>query len=243
MLAKHSQSCNSIPVGNRHTLGLDIGPDAVQSMMLKSAPAKLVLPYLRAMPLALLLNPKARMVLNLGLGSGCLHRYIRSLDSRQVDVLSVDASRVVIDLAINRFGLNENEPIVRSDAMDFVRESKDGYDIIFCDLCTDHGMPSFVREERFYRFCKMRLQAGGIMAINLFSDDRKELVSILAAVRRQLPHCYVQPIAGYHNTILFAGLAPMPSVASLIEDAAMSVHKLKLDLRAEAGKLFELPVR
>ncbi len=241
MWSELQQSFDPSIVEDSDYLSLGFGSRAVQSKMLKSAPAHLVLAYLRAMPLALLLNPSAHKVLNLGLGGGVLHRYLRTQEFCRLDVTSIETNVQVIELARNRFGLSKSEAIVHADAEGFLRQDQDSYDIVFCDLCTDQGMPGCMRQESFYRHCRKRLLRGGIMAVNLLSDDKEELLPILLSMRRHLPSGYLLPIRGHGNTLVFAGYSPLRDVATLRGSANSASDELKLDLGEAVDSLVALP--
>jgi len=155
---------------------LHFGTDARQSTMLLRDPWHLALSYTRAMCAALLFCNEPRRVLMLGLGGGSLAKFLlHHYPHCQVD--AVEFRPEVHRVARDFFALPD-EPRLRlfyQDAGSFVRSApteQGNYDLMLIDAFLDRGIAYSVIGMTFFEACRDRLAPGGVLSMNLWSDDR-----------------------------------------------------------------------
>lgn len=144
----------------------------VQSRMSTSEPDRLVVEYTRLMMAFVLLHPQPRRIAMIGLGGGSLARYCRA-HLRQVDITAVEIAPEVIAMR-SLFGLppdGRRFRVVCADGADFLHHSDDEFDVLLVDAFESGGQPASVGTVSFYDDCAARLAEGGVLVVNLHSDD------------------------------------------------------------------------
>jgi spermidine synthase len=154
------------------TRWLDFDDGAVQSRMLRTHPARLVLEYTRLMMGVLLLRPAPARIAMIGLGGGSLAKYcVATLPD--VDFTAVEIDPEVIALR-DTFGIPPDGPhfrILREDGAAFVRRDGPPLDVVIVDAFVRGGQPDALGTAAFYDYCRERLAPGGVLAVNLYIDD------------------------------------------------------------------------
>lgn len=188
-------------VQDQAELSLHFGTLPKQSSMSLQDPEALVLGYTRAMAGALLFNAAPRSALLIGLGGGSLAKFLlHHFPGCRVD--AVELRPTVAELAHAYFGLPEADPrlaVHYGDAFGFVvgREGRFDYDLILVDAFDAHGMDQSVSEETFFAACHDRLSPSGVLAINLWHDQKGRVRQVLRtlgdafdghALRLPVPH-------------------------------------------------------
>ena len=153
-------------------LSLHFNFPTIQSRMLKTDPERLVLDYTRTMMGFLLLHPRPERIAMIGLGGGSLAKYChrRLPDS---DFTAVELSAEVIALR-QSFGIPDDDErfrILCADGADFVRRAIDAFDVLLIDGFDREGQPAQLCSVDFYDNCHAALRSGGILAVNLCTDD------------------------------------------------------------------------
>jgi spermidine synthase len=155
---------------------MHFGSDAKQSSMLLRDPYQLALTYTRAMCAALLFFPQPRRILLLGLGGGSLAKFfLHHYPDCHID--AVEFRQEVHHVARRFFGLPDDPrlQLFYEDAGSFISTTaiqQEHYDIILVDAFLDRGIAFSVCSMNFFAACHDRLSATGVLAINLWADDR-----------------------------------------------------------------------
>ncbi len=157
-------------------------------------------------------------VLILGGGDGLLaHQVLKYKDVKTVTIVDLDS--VVTDLftetkmlrELNQGSLHDERVNVQNrDAMEFLAESNQTYDVILIDL-PDPSESALAKlySEAFYRLCLKHLSAGGVLATQATSPFRSKeafwcIESTLAAVHQGPPSAaqvfYTRPYHAYIPT-------------------------------------------
>lgn len=185
----------------------------VQSRMLAADPAALVLEYTRLMMGFLLFQPAPARIAMIGLGGGSLARYCaRTLPA--ADFTAVEISPAVIALR-DTFAVPADGPRFRvrcADGAVFVRDDQAApLDVLLIDGFDRHGQPPQLCSAAFYDACRARLAAGGVLVVNLHTDD-PDCALCLDRIRDAFAgHCVAVPARGSDNVVVFAGVdAPFP---------------------------------
>lgn len=154
---------------------LHIGSDTIQSSMRLARPNDLELAYTRSMMGFLLFAPAPRRVLLVGLGGGSLIKFIyRRLPETAAEVLEINPDVVSIARRFFQVPAADGRLAIRvCDGAEFVARSGPGYDAILVDGYDGDSLVEALSSRAFYASCLGRLDAGGVLAVNLWGSDRK----------------------------------------------------------------------
>ena len=180
--------------------------NAYYSVLDKSRPERLVLPYLQTMMAVLLFVPDPKVTLLLGAGGGALLRFLDEyLPDNRVHAIDYDDS--VIEIT-EKYFLNDKfsqRSITNMDALHCIeKSSKDYFDLIFVDLFTHGAIPDFFNDIEFYENCK-KCSGTGIMVFNLIIETESSftlIMNLLLSVFNK--KCLCLTVAGYKNIIVLA---------------------------------------
>jgi spermidine synthase len=216
-------------------VSLQFETGTVQSRMLRADPSALVLEYTRLMMGFLLLRPEPSRIAMIGLGGGSLVRYCaRRLPA--ADLTAIEISPEVIAFR-DAFDLPPDGPrfrVVCKDGAAFVRADGDPFDVLLVDGFDRGGQPEQLCTPAFYDDCHDRLSPGGVLAVNLHSDD-DACDARIDRVRDSFGGRVVVVAAdGSANRIVFAGTdaAFPPHFAELVARlrALDALHPVRLDV-------------
>jgi spermidine synthase len=119
---------------------------------------------------ALFLHGKAKKVLVIGGGDGgtvreiLRHDALDNLTMVEIDGLVIDACKEHLPTIASAFGHPKLNLIV-GDGLDFVAQSKEKYDIIFCDNSDPVGPSEGLFSQEFYNHCHNLLSDEGIFVV------------------------------------------------------------------------------
>ncbi|HEB49056.1 MAG TPA: hypothetical protein ENI89_00445 [Desulfobulbus sp.] len=181
-----------VVVEEEHVRCLRFGTGARQSCMDTLAPHRLQLAYTRWMMTALLLHPQPERFLVLGLGGGSLVRFLlHHHPGARIDVVEKSAEVIRIARAYFQLPQPENLRILHLDAADFAaRLSGPGtlpYHVAFVDLFGPDCMAGPVFEPEFHNRVLHSLAPDGVMAVNLWSGDRRRFLLARRAITVTCP--------------------------------------------------------
>lgn len=146
----------------------------IQSQMNLNEPDTLAIDYTRSMMGFLLFNPDPCDIVMIGLGGGSLAKYcLRTLP--QARFTTVEINREVIALR-DSFEIppdDERFRVVCADGAAYVRERAHAPDVLLIDGFDHSGQPACLCSAGFYDDCYSMLADGGVMAVNLWSGDRR----------------------------------------------------------------------
>ncbi len=221
---------------------LHFGNDARQSCFAVQEPARLVLAYTRWMMTALLVPPRLRSVLLLGLGGGAMVRFLLH-HHPGCTIDAVEISGTVITQARELFNLPSTESlrIHRDDAARFVENQPySSYELVLVDLFEAEAMAPPLFSPAFYHNIRNLLTPDGVMAANLWSGDRQAYrlarQSAIGAFDHQLLEMSVKKRS---NTIMLAFPGPLPKqrLRTVRKQATSSVQYYGLNFPRYLKKL------
>lgn len=213
---------------------------SIQSIMRIDAPAALILPNHIAMLIGLLVAESPQRVLNLGFGIGSFERYFNNLTSA-FDIVSVDNNATIVDLARAHFCVPRDWPVRIQSADDCLEQCDRVFDLILCDLFTGDHHADCLFEDSFFKHVRQHLTGGGVLALNLSTRSKPELLAILLAVRQSFRWVMLVKIPQHGNIVLLACKRTPPSDAQLAQRARQSAAKFKLDFSAALEQLERIP--
>ena len=189
--------------GKRRTL--EFTPGDVQSEMLVSRPAALVLDYTRAMMCFALFSPRPRHIVMVGLGGGSLAKFChRHFPHTRITVLEIRADVIALR---DVFCLPPDDArlrVLHYDAADYLARNTGDADVLLVDGFDRGGLPPTLASSAFYAACRRALRPGGVLVANIFTYD-PDYVSSLQRLRDTFDGrvAWFRDIAG-NNRILFA---------------------------------------
>ena len=223
---------------------LHFGSEWVQGAMRVKKPFALELEYTREMMACLLFRddpawPKSALLI--GLGAGSLAKFLyRHRPACKLTVVEIDPR--VVGVAHSQFQF-PNDPerinIVIDDGANFVRRTDQQFDLILVDGFDADARAGALMMEPFYRDCRDRLQADGILVANLFGRTRGFKGSFIALWQALEENAIAFPSSDAGNSIAFAG-KDKPLVIDLdqLKPAAQSLKESTgLNLRPTLTRL------
>lgn len=126
------------------------------------------LPYADYVDIAFVFNPEIRKVLVVGLGGGTVpKRFVRDYSNLVVDAVEIDPA--VISIAKRYFYVKEGPRlrIHEADGRQFLRRSKEKWDLILLDAYYADTVPFFLTTTEFFLIAKAHLTPNGILVNNV----------------------------------------------------------------------------
>jgi spermidine synthase len=154
---------------------LHIESDTIQSSMRLARPNDLELAYTRSMMAFLLFHGAVRSALLVGLGGGSLAKFIyHRMPQTRCEVVEVNPD--VVSIARRFFMVpapDERLAIQVCDGGEFVAREGAGYDVILVDGYDGDSLVKELSSRAFFTNCLKRLNARGMLVVNLWGSDRK----------------------------------------------------------------------
>jgi spermidine synthase len=205
-LAEQSRSGSPVLHRRRKSLALMFDMFSLQSEMRLDAPDELVLGYTQSMMGCLLFQPEPRRIGMIGLGGGSLAKFCyRHLPGASIAVAEIDPGVIALR---DQFLIPEDDERLAVhciDGADFVQQQRDHYDVLMVDGYDRRGQPPQLCSQRFYADCQRALAAGGVLVVNLASDDVLETAECVQRMRRSFDGAVaVIDALDSYNTIVFA---------------------------------------
>tara|TARA_R110001592_G_scaffold182662_1_gene426021 strand:- start:2308 stop:2907 length:600 start_codon:yes stop_codon:yes gene_type:complete len=157
------------------------------------------------MLIAQMLKPEATKVLNLGLGTGAIERYIGEVYS-QVKLTTVEISQTRLEQTKRFFHLvpSSSSSIVVQDASKFISRKIPEQDIIYCDLFDVRSNYNTIFSNDFVTKLWEKLSKNGLIAINYVLEDQKKLINTLVILRKIFAVTAIIDIEDHANIVILA---------------------------------------
>lgn len=175
----------------------DSGEEVVESTLDISSPQTLFLLYTQKMFASFLIGDMPKKVLLAGLGGGSMVHFTNYYFPKiQMDIVEIDPE--IIKISKEYFALKENKmnKIILADIYQFLKNSKNSYDVIFMDAFlkpsenTDStGINLKQKEKEFFDNLKKNLSPKGVVAFNInYHKDYKQDIQI---IKENFPNIYI----------------------------------------------------
>ena len=174
-LRKPADDAETVYVSERYGVrSLHIGSDTVQSAMRIAKPNDLELAYTRSMMAFLLFSDRPTHVLMIGLGGGSLAKFIyHRLPWITVEVVEINPR--VIAIARQCFHVPEDDArfsVITGNGAEHMAQEGRTADVIAVDGYDAESQVPELSDKAFYCACRARLNAGGVLVVNLWGSDR-----------------------------------------------------------------------
>ena len=205
---------------------LRFGNSVVQSAQSLAAPDTLLFEYIRAMMSGLLVCPNARYMLHLGLGAGCLPRFIHRF-CPNVRQRIIEINPDVIEVSYRFFDLPVSSRLLVSEGegREYLESHQETYDLIFVDAFTAEGASDGLDAPGFIRSLDRHLNRGGWVVNNVWGSDRDYLNRIARLMGSVFSTIFALPVRSHSNVILIGGRTMNPPQASLLINRAVMLSK------------------
>jgi len=220
---------------------LHLGSDTIQSAMRVDQPDVLELSYTRAMMAFLLFCVPPRRVLLVGLGGGSLAKHIyRTMPEAGIDVVEVNEG--VVEVARTYFHLPAESArltVSIGDGAEYVFSVKAPVDALLVDAYDGRSLAASLATDQFFAGARRVLRAAGVLAMNLWSNDRAFDRNVQRIERAFAGRCLCLPAERPGNVIVIA-------FASDLEPSRLqwaSLHERARELHERFGLEFPVFVR
>ncbi|UXY16215.1 fused MFS/spermidine synthase [Chitiniphilus purpureus] len=155
---------------------LHFGQDDTQSAMRVSDPVELVLAYTRCLFGILLFIDPPREMLLIGLGGGSIAKWVHArLPSTRLTC--VELHEQVVNVARSMFALPPDDARLQVRVGDGAAHvyglPADSTDLIVMDAYSATGIAAPLASADFFAACRERLTGNGVLAVNLWSSDKR----------------------------------------------------------------------
>lgn len=226
---------NNIDVFNRQgRLEFRSGDNALQSVINLANPHQLELKNLEYLMAVLLFIPVPERILMLGTAAGSLLHFLKHYYPCS-DITTVDIDAALIEQLLRKKILPPAGPGLRyvyDDAVHFISNSDQTYDLILVDIFDGSRSPAWLIEKKSINNLYRLLTRRGALAYNLLINsehDFKRFYRNLRLVFNGQTLCL--PVEGFENTIAYGihTAGPVHDMSKNIKCAASLSEKLGID--------------
>jgi spermidine synthase len=151
-------------------------------------------------------NPDTKKILILGLGAGSVVATIRKQHSKSAHVTGVEIDATILQIAREEFGIVENSltKLVQEDAIVFMANNADRYDLIIIDLFIVDTIPEATQEAPFLKQLVTSMEPGGYLVFNTIPEtlSNETLDYMISYFESSQLTVRVMKKWGYSNNIL-----------------------------------------
>lgn len=117
-------------------------------------------------------NPNTEKILILGLGAGSVLETIRKQHSKAAHITGVEIDATILQIAREEFGIDDNPltKLVQEDAIVFMTNNADTYDLIIIDLFIVDTIPEAALDAPFLKQVVKAMEPGGCMVFNTIPE-------------------------------------------------------------------------
>jgi predicted membrane-bound spermidine synthase len=133
--------------------------------------------------------PASKKTLILGFGCGSILHLLEKKYNYEGEIVGVEYDQVILDLFDKHFAkdYSTKPKLITGDAMNFVKESNETYDLIFVDLFTELDNVGFIFSQDFLSQLNNICEQGGVIVFNTIkrtSEDQKNLSGLIMDLSR-----------------------------------------------------------
>ncbi len=217
------------------------GGNVVQAAIDTLNREKVLLPVPQSMLLFLLWQKLPLHVLNLGMGAGTIENALAKVTD--IQITSVEAELGIIEMAKRYFLLSGKNNIIHNNAEDFLRATTQRYDIILCDIFFQQQSPICLYSSKYYQYLDEQLSRSGNVFINLFPENKENLLRVLTASRPYFDHIALIEFDDYQNIVLILSKVALPNKQQL-NSWDNSVDKLSnINFKEHINNIYYVPVK
>ncbi len=222
---------------------LYFGNTVVQSAMWLAEPSALILSYAQSMAGILLFQPSPSKALHIGLGGGCLPRFLHQ-HCPALQQTIVELNQGVVEVADQFFPLpfTPHISVVIEDGGTFLARTQTQYDMMLVDAFLANGTPEHLLALETLQHMAKCLTSTGWLAINAWGSQTSRLRKLQHMLRGIFGKVSCLPARADSNVILFCtGLkSNVPSKALLQHRAMLWQERTGLPFASFPKTIYEL---
>lgn len=196
---------------------------AVQSMLFTEDHSYPVLHYIKALLCSLVFVDKPGKMLNLGLGSGAIERYVES-HHPEIAVTSIEPEVEMITLSKECFYLDSRYPVRNQSAESFLHDNQQQFDLIICDIHCPPEQPNPIETMTFLQNLTNALLPQGVVAINFLAESESHIIDMLVRLRQIFEQVTLIDVLRQQNIVFYCSNNPFPDPSELNLKAALPVY-------------------
>lgn len=215
----------------------------LQSLMSVQKPNRLELSYTITMMGFLLLRPKPRHILMVGLGGGSLAKFCyQHLSETRITVVEINPHVIAMRRHFQLPDNDERLEVVCADGAEFVRDTRETFDAILVDGFDADGQSSQLSSKAFFEDACRVLQTPGVIAINLDSDHPAHRVFLQRVHTSYRGKMVVVGVLERANHVVFATKGMAISAKTMGLERALDARSrvAQLELREEFQRIAQL---
>jgi len=207
---------------------------AKQSSLSKKNLKGLALEYQKTMVLPILFDTPKKDILSIGLGAGCMPRLLHQLFAKaKFDIIEKREALVEIAQNFFYFPQHKNLQVIIGSGLHFLQTTPKNYDWILVDAFDSHGIPEEINQPLFFSLAKKKLRAGGILAVNYWSEDYRRNGAVIDGLIHEFADQFLfSDVRGCNNQIYFF-LASNPATVKILPKEQIKKWDLEFDLNLE----------
>jgi spermidine synthase len=168
----------------------------LQSAMNLDDPTSLRLIYSRYASLGLAIRPDAKRTFIIGLGGGSIpKKYQKEFPSLEIDVAEIDPEVIEVAKKYFHFQEGKNLRVYPQDGRLLLTKSPQRYDLILVDAYFRDAIPFHLTTREFFQIAEQKLNAGGIVVVNIIGavtgPSGKITRSVAKTLRGIFPQIYM----------------------------------------------------
>jgi spermidine synthase len=218
---------------------ISMADGAVQSMLFVEDHSYPVLHYIKALLCSLVFVDQPKKLLNLGLGSGAIERYLAS-HHPDIAVTSIEPEIDMITLSKACFYLDKNHQVRNLPAEVFLQSNQQQFDLIICDIHTPPERLNPIESVTFLQNLTDAISPQGVVSINFLADNEAQIVNMLVQLRQIFKQVTLLDLAKQQNIVFYCSNAHFPEQSDLTEKAAMPLYN-QLQAESILSELIWLP--
>jgi spermidine synthase len=185
--------------------------DRVPQAAIYLADGESALPYAKAVPAVLLLNPDIRRAALIGLGGGSVGRYLSArIPELTIDYVDIDPAVPEIARRFFRFRTGPRIKVTVADGRQFLHGSSALWDLIYCDAYIGLSVPFHLTTVQFLDEVKRHLAPGGTFGLNLAAGLEDPFSQAMyRTIRARFDQVYVFQVRRAPNVLLLASQDPV----------------------------------
>lgn len=125
-------------------------------------------------------------ILLLGLGGGSVIKTLKDDFNYRGHITAVEIDPVIIDIAETEFEIRptENLQIICADALEYVQQTRDQYDLIITDIFIDNKIPQELYELTFWKALSGLVAPSGAILLNTIERTAASLEPVKAFMKK-----------------------------------------------------------
>ena len=147
-------------------------------------------------------------ILLLGLGGGSVIETLRQDFNYQKQITAIDIDPVIIDIAKTEYQLesNSNTTIICEDALKFIKDNTNKFDLIIIDLFIDIKVPTQFLELKFWEDVVKSKSTNGVILFNASLEDKKsnKLKTVIEFLKTKVYKVDVYDKVNDTNTVIIS---------------------------------------